>query len=39
MTNPNVCRLRRIFDFNRHGSLLTRLVLPGIFSGIIFTIW
>ncbi|GAA5831684.1 hypothetical protein JCM3766R1_004978 [Sporobolomyces carnicolor] len=32
-------QLRRIFDFNRHGSLLTRLVLPGIFSGIIFTIW
>ncbi|GAA5978785.1 hypothetical protein JCM5350_004820 [Sporobolomyces pararoseus] len=32
-------RLRQLFDFNRHGSLCTRFLLPGIFSSFVFTIW
>jgi hypothetical protein len=32
-------RLRRVFDFNRSGSLYTRFMLPGVFSGFVFTLW
>ncbi|GAA5932244.1 uncharacterized protein JCM15063_001168 [Sporobolomyces koalae] len=32
-------QLRRVFDFNRDGSLWTRALLPATFSGVIFALW